>query len=158
MVLGKRKVWNALFRGGLIAVTFTLAAVQLHASVVVAVGSERANQETVLSFGMRVVEADASSSSGDVGTSLAIEGARETGPAGPSPAEVQISASNVPRGMLPSSASLSQVGSGVGGAAVEREIEILPHDSLRAILTPESRTVLPTGPVFRWFRPPRVWL
>ncbi|NLX56939.1 MAG: hypothetical protein GXY58_17675 [Planctomycetaceae bacterium] len=66
-------------------------------------------------------------------------------------------ASHAPAGMLPSS-SVHSGGPSAGGWGLASELPITPQNSPGVALSPESRAVLPAGPVFRWFRPPREWL
>lgn len=59
-------------------------------------------------------------------------------------------------GMSPSPAtSLAPAGGSSGGFAVPSELVIPPPAALQASLPPEARTILPAGPPWRWFRPPR---
>ncbi len=61
-----------------------------------------------------------------------------------------------PAGMSPSPSSpLAQAGGSSGGFAGPSELVIPPPSALQASLPPEARTILPTGPPYRWFRPPR---
>lgn len=60
-----------------------------------------------------------------------------------------------PAGMSPSPSTLSQTVSGAGGFAAPSDIISPPQAELQASLPPEGRTILPTGPPWRWFRPPR---
>ena len=64
---------------------------------------------------------------------------------------------NAPADMSPSSNSLSQLtGSGAGGFAAPSGKVSPPQAELQVSLPPEARMILPTGPPYRWFRPPRV--
>lgn len=61
-----------------------------------------------------------------------------------------------PADMSPSSNSLSHLtGSGTGGFAAPSDLVSPPQAELQASLPPEARMNLPTGPPWRWFRPPR---
>ncbi len=63
---------------------------------------------------------------------------------------------NAPADMSPSSNSLSQLtGSGAGGFAAPSDLVSPPQAELQASLPLEARMILPTGPPWRWFRPPR---
>ncbi len=44
---------------------------------------------------------------------------------------------------------------GVGGYALAGEATIPTSADIQASLAPEARQILPTGPPYRWFRPPR---
>lgn len=57
-------------------------------------------------------------------------------------------------GMSPAP-SLAQSTGSSGSFAATSESVIPPPSALQASLPPEARTILPTGPPYRWFRPPR---
>lgn len=67
----------------------------------------------------------------------------------------------VARSLIPSSdmsppPTIVVGGGGVGGGyALSVESAMPTPADLQALLAPEARTVLPTGPPYRWFRPPR---
>lgn len=64
---------------------------------------------------------------------------------------------SAPGNMSPANVSLSQTsGSGVGGAALTTCLDCPIAANILVFLSPESRVLLPGGPVWRWFRPPRV--
>lgn len=77
-------------------------------------------------------------------------------PHSPPSSELESLVSHTPAGMLPSP-SVHSGGPLAGGWVLANELPITPQDSPGVDLSPESRAVLPAGPVFRWFRPPRVW-
>ena len=61
-------------------------------------------------------------------------------------------------GMSPSPPnSLSQTGGSCGGFAVASELVVPPPAAIQATLAPEARAILPTGPPWRWFRPPKAY-
>ncbi len=61
-------------------------------------------------------------------------------------------------GMSPSPPnSLSQTGGSCGGFAVAGELVVPPPAAIQATLAPEAGAILPTGPPWRWFRPPKAY-
>jgi hypothetical protein len=150
---------NRLVSSGLMAALLFAATMQARASVVVCDRDFSAHQDSGLLLEVPGTETGFGASHRAPDSLLVIDATSGGEPIRtPSPSdEIDGSFGHCPVGMLPSSSSLSQVGgSGVGGAAVSN-VKNMPCDSLRATLSPESRTVLPAGPVFRWFRPPRNW-
>ncbi len=156
--------WNRLFLFGVVATAMALVADRAQGSVVLGERDFSASEFLGVDLSPRVANGQggsgANSSPSRFSTALAIE-MPSSGDFVDDPVHQVVHPLflSSPAGMLPSSSSLSQVtGSGIGGATAENELEVPPADSLLATLSPESRTVLPTGPVFRWFRPPRSWL
>jgi hypothetical protein len=150
-----------LLLGGLMVAALLPASTQARASVVICERGVSVTQESVAWLEMQRVGSGIEISSNSINQLLIIEVHSGCQPdRSPSPLEAwQLLSSRCPQGMLPSTTSTSQVsGSGVSGVAAKRGVDILPHDSLRATLSPESRTGFPTSPVFRWSRPPRNWL
>lgn len=153
-----RRVQNILVLSGAIVATLVLASMQARASVVVGERDFSALHDIGPPLEALVLDSSFTESL-DAACSLLVIDASSGGDPGSDrlPQQVERFLSNTPTGMLPLPSSLSQVGgAGAGGAALESVIEAISYDSLQATLSPESRTVLPAGPVFRWFRPPRV--
>ena len=153
-----KRVQSILIWSVAIVATVVLASLQARASVVLV---ERDfcllhNVETHLES--LVLEHEVSESFEAACSLLLIDASIDSDPGSdPPPYQIEKIRSESPAGMSPSPSSLFQVGgAGAGGAAVDTGIECIRRDSLQATLSPESRSVLPAGPVFRWFRPPRV--
>lgn len=148
---------NLVWRGAIMA-TLVLASLQARASVVVGERDLSVLHDVGPSVEALVLDSSFSESCSASCSLLVIDAPVDADPGSDRlPHQIERLLSGSPAGMLPSPSSLSQVGgAGVNGAAVASAIESVPQDSLRATLSPESRTVLPAGPVFRWFRPPRV--
>ncbi len=140
---------------GVITTTVVLNAMEVRASIVLTendlswdVGADDALQQWLISADART----STSSLFVISAPQEQESQRDS-----EPEEVDDVLANSPLGMAPSNTPLSQVtGSGNGGSAIASNLEEFLHDSLPATLSPESKTDLPQGPTFRWFRPPRV--
>lgn len=152
------RVQSILVWRGAIMATLVLASLPARASVVVGERDLSVFHDVGPSLEALVLDSDFSRSCSASCSLLVIDVPVDADPgAEPLPHQIERLLSGSPVGMLPSPSSLSQVGgAGVNGAAVAGAVESVPQDSLRATLSPESRTILPAGPVFRWFRPPRV--
>ncbi len=156
-----RSSWGNLFHSGLIAASVMLAATPSRASFVFSEGESShytfLGQKLTTRTELRQAGPAWDTSVSSTSLTLLIDA--------PSDSESDIHRndsyphppfSKLRSGMLPSSASFSQmVGSGMGGPAIENQPKKSPLDAFQATLLTESRTVLPTGPTFRWFRPPR---
>jgi hypothetical protein len=91
----------------------------------------------------------------DGATYLASLFSSSSGPADDS-SELEIKVVSVPlpgAGAIP--ASVNGTGSGSGGFAVASDLGVLAHAALQTALPPEASAVLPTGPPYCLFRPPR---
>lgn len=51
--------------------------------------------------------------------------------------------------------NLTSAGSGPGGFALATDIVLPPETQLQANLSPEAKLILPTGPPYEFFRPPK---
>lgn len=89
-------------------------------------------------------------------TSLLIESSGAPSRPLPERATIELKSIGVPSGMAPNTSSLTQGnGSGSGFALAQSFDSASPGTPLTTILA-ESRMILPRGPVWRWFRPPRI--
>ena len=150
--------WNALILNSLLATIVVGAAVQAHGSVIVR-ESECCLVDDSVGELARWIDADASHAALPHSRlpALALD-ASSSGPAEGDQirSELDTTLADSSPGMMPSSTSSHSDGSGAGGA-IESELEAVLYNPRHSTLPPESRVVLLSGPVFRWFRPPRTW-
>jgi hypothetical protein len=59
-------------------------------------------------------------------------------------------------GMSPNCDSISVAGGGPNGAAIAETERVIDLDLLLVSVAAETRTRMPNGPCWRWFRPPRI--
>ncbi|NLX56943.1 MAG: hypothetical protein GXY58_17695 [Planctomycetaceae bacterium] len=156
--------WNKLIPGLIVAAFCACTALPALASVVIAERGDVVHEN--LGHGLLCAcplpcAADESADSCDHKLLLlAIElPAEDVQRSGSVPTNSPKCAAHSPQGMSPLPASFPQFGgSGVGGVAIMCDREVPQRDAFQATLAPELKLILPSGPVYRWFRPPRVWL
>ena len=151
---------NTLILNSLLATIVVGAAVQTHGSVIVCeCESECCLVEDTVGELARWIDANASHAAlpHSCLPALALD-ASSSGPAEGDQirSELDTTLADSSPGMMPSSTSSHSDGSGTGGA-IESGLEAVLYNPRHGTLPPESRVVLLTGPVFRWFRPPRTW-
>lgn len=156
--------WNKLIPGLIVAAFYACAALPAPASIVIAEYGEAVHENLgpgcLCAWPLPCVAADESAESCDhTHLLLAIElPAEDVQHSGSVPTNSPPCAAHSPQGMSPLPASLSQFGGSGAGAAIASDRSVPQRDVLRAALAPELKLILPCGPVYRWFRPPRVWL
>lgn len=152
------KRWHALILNSLLATIVVGAAVQAHGSVIVRESECFLLEDTVGELA-RWIDVDTThDASPHSCLPMLVLDVSSSGPAEDNQirSELDTTLTDSPPGMVPSSSSSHSDGSGAGGA-IESQSEAVLHKPLHGALPPESRTVLLSGPVFRWFRPPRTW-